>query len=113
MSDVVQGAGISPTEYSAPEYPIPHGHYPHGQYAPTPTQTRTNGFSIAALALGILWVWWVGSILALIFGYVAKSQIDRSHGTESGRGMAIAGIVLGWIGVGTLLLFFAFVWIGA
>jgi hypothetical protein len=60
--------------------------------------------AIAALVLGILWLYGVGSILALIFGYVAKSQIDASGGTQQGRGMAVAGIVLGWVGVGGLIL---------
>ena len=64
----------------------------------------TNGFAIASLVLGILWIYWIGSALALIFGYIAKSQIDSSGGRQSGRGMAIAGIVLGWIGVGILVL---------
>lgn len=68
-----------------------------------PTQ-RTNGLAIASLVLGILWLYWVGSILALVFGYAAKGQIDRSGGAEGGRGLAIAGIVLGWVGVGTLVL---------
>jgi len=68
-------------------------------------QGKTNGLAVASLVLGILWLWWLGSVLALIFGYVGKNQIDRSGGQESGRGMAIAGIVLGWIGVGTLALF--------
>jgi hypothetical protein len=67
-------------------------------------QTKTNGMSIAALVLGILWIWWIGSVLALIFGYIGKNQIDQSGGQQTGRGMAIAGIVLGWIGVGTLIL---------
>ena len=35
---------------------------------------------------------------------MAKSRIDRSEGRETGRGMAIAGIVLGWIGIGTLVI---------
>lgn len=35
---------------------------------------------------------------------MAKNQIDHSNGTQGGRGMAIAAIVLGWIGVGTLIL---------
>jgi hypothetical protein len=64
----------------------------------------TNGLAVASLVLGILWLYWIGSILALIFGYVAKSQIDRSQGRQSGRGMAVAGIVLGWVGVGILTL---------
>ncbi len=59
--------------------------------------------AIASLVLGILWLWWVGSILALIFGYIARGQVRARN--ESGNGMAIAGIVLGWIGVACLVLF--------
>ena len=70
--------------------------------------TSTNGLAIASMVLGILWIYWIGSILALVFGYVAKGQIDRAAGRQTGRGMAIAGIVLGWIGVGTLALFIVF-----
>ena len=65
---------------------------------------RANGMAIASMVLGILWLYWVGSILALIFGYVGKNQIDRYPQQYTGRGMAIAGIVLGWIGVGVLVL---------
>jgi hypothetical protein len=57
--------------------------------------------SIASLVLGILWILGIGSILALIFGYVGLRQIRRRD--ENGRGMAIAGIVLGWVGVGGIL----------
>ena len=78
-------------------------------YAPGMAQaTSTNGLAIASMVLGILWIWWIGSILALVFGYVAKGQIDRSAGRQGGRGMAIAGIVLGWIGVAFLALFIVF-----
>ena len=69
------------------------------------TQQKTNGMAIASLVLGILWIWWVGSVLALIFGYVAKNQIDESGGAQGGRGLAIAGIVLGWVGMGALVIF--------
>ena len=58
---------------------------------------RTNGYAIASMVLGILWLSCVGSVLALIFGYMSLGQI-RKRG-EGGRGMAIAGIVLGWVGV--------------
>lgn len=64
----------------------------------------TNGLAIASMVLGIVWIYWLGSILALIFGYVAKGQIDQSQGRQGGRGMAIAGIVLGWVGIGVLTL---------
>ena len=65
---------------------------------------KTNGMAIASLVLGILWLFWIGSVLALVFGYLAKSQIDGSRGVEGGRGLAIAGIVLGWVGIGLLIL---------
>ena len=56
------------------------------------------------MVLGIVWVYWIGSILALIFGYIAKGQINQSGGRQGGKGMAIAGIVLGWVGIGFLVL---------
>ncbi|MGB8198045.1 MAG: DUF4190 domain-containing protein [Acidimicrobiales bacterium] len=62
----------------------------------------TNGLAIASMVLGIVWVWWIGSILALIFGFVARRQI-RERG-QRGDGMAIAGIVLGCVGAATLIL---------
>ena len=82
-----------PTPYvpQAPYYP----------QQPLAAARPTNGFAIASMVLGIIWIYWIGSILALVFGYVAKSQI-RARG-ESGDGMATAGIVLGWVGVGILL----------
>ena len=67
---------------------------------------KTNGMAIASMVLGILWLYWIGSVLALVFGYVAKNQIENSRGTQSGRGMAIAGIVLGWVGVGVAAVIF-------
>ena len=76
-------------------------------YAPPPMyvqQQKTNGLAIASLILGILWVYWLGSLLALIFGLVAQSQIRAAQGQQAGEGMAIAGIVLGIVGLATLLL---------
>lgn len=74
------------------------------QIVQAPIAPRTNGLAIASLVLGILWLYGIGAILALVFGYMAKTQIDQSGGTQSGRGMAVAGIVLGWVGMGGLLL---------
>lgn len=65
-------------------------------------QAGMNGMAIASMVLGILWLYWVGSVLALIFGYIARSQIKQRR--QDGDGMAIAGIILGWIGVAALLV---------
>ena len=76
-------------------------------------QARWNAFAIASMVLGIIWIYWIGSILALIFGYIAKSQIEQSGGREQGMGMAVAGIVLGWVGIGVLTLFLVLLLVGA
>ena len=67
-------------------------------------RTRSNGLAVASLVLGILWLFGIGSVMAVVFGHVAHGQIDASHGTQVGRGMATAGLVLGYIGVAIPLL---------
>ena len=68
----------------------------------------TNGFAVASLVLGILWIFWVGSVLALVFGFIALNQIRSGGDRQGGKGLAIAGIVLGCVGVAMLLLTLAF-----
>jgi hypothetical protein len=95
-------APYPPQHQAAPYYPPPYGPSPYAWQAQRPT----NGMAIASMVLGILWVYWLGSILALVFGYIARNQI-RQRG-ENGDGMAIAGLVLGWVGIGVLALIFLF-----
>jgi hypothetical protein len=63
------------------------------------SRPKTNGMAVASFVLGLVWAFGIGSILALVFGYMARSQIRASQGQETGLGLATAGIVLGWIGV--------------
>lgn len=64
--------------------------------SPAPAK-RVNGLAVASLVLGILWLGWIGSILAVVFGHLALRRATN-------RGMALAGLVLGYIGVVTLVL---------
>ena len=80
-------------------------------YTPVAAPT-TNGMAVASLVLGILWLYWIGSVLALIFGYIARQQIHQHQGLQRGQGMATAGIVLGWVGVGFLALILVLAAIG-
>jgi Domain of unknown function (DUF4190) len=103
----------SPGQYLPGQYPP--GQYPPGQY-PTgpvgyppqfyaPVMARTNPFAITSLVCGIvqflLGVLVVGNILgaipAIVFGSIALKQIKLRG--ERGRGLAIAGLVLGILGV--------------
>ena len=59
--------------------------------------------AIASLVMGIAgWTLFplVGSILALVFGYAARREIRRRPDELTGEGLAVAGLVLGWLMVG-------------
>lgn len=100
-----------------PAYPSPYPFYgaPYAPYtAPLPARARgTNGFAIASLVCGVLGLCagLVGALPAIVFGHVALSQIKRGEGTEEGRGLAIAGLVMGYLilAVGALWIVFVVV----
>jgi Domain of unknown function (DUF4190) len=52
---------------------------------------------LSFLALPLAPLSLAGGIVALVLGYRSRKQVDRSQGREGGRGLAVAGIVLGWI----------------
>ena len=91
---------LPPPPPPAPAYGAPpYMQAPPGYGQPPPVGQTTNGLAIASLVLGIVWVFGLGSILAIIFGFVGRKQIRHSGGRQGGGGMAIAGIVLGFVGV--------------
>jgi hypothetical protein len=55
--------------------------------------------AIAGFVLGLLGLFGITAILGIVFGSVALSRIRRT--AQEGRGLAIAGIVLGscWLAV--------------
>jgi hypothetical protein len=74
------------------------------QYQPVTYVAQTNGLAVASLVAGVMWIGWLGSFLAVIFGHIALGQIARSGGRQQGNGLAIGGLVLGYLGVATLTL---------
>jgi hypothetical protein len=70
----------------------------------------SNGFCVASLVLGIVslvsFCFPVPAVLAIVFGIIGYNKTTKNGGEGGGRGMAIAGIVCGGIG----LLFFV-LWI--
>jgi hypothetical protein len=68
---------------------------------------RTNGLAIAALVCSLLWMFGVGGVLAIIFGFVARSQIRRAGDGQRGMGLALAGIIIGFAGLFAMGLFIA------
>jgi hypothetical protein len=87
-----------PGGYGSP--PPPPGGY---GYQPPPQAVGTNGMAIASLVCSLFgWVCIIGGVLGIIFGFMALGQIRQSG--QGGRGMAIAGIVIGVIVTALVIL---------
>lgn len=69
----------------------------------TPSQftspAETSGKAIASLVCGLLFFVPLAFIAAIIFGHIALSEIRKSAGRLKGDGLAIAGLVLGYMWV--------------
>ena len=96
--------GPAPVGYS-PQYPQqyrqPYPQIAYGGYGPA----RMNSMAIAALVVGVAGFVMTGvlAIVAIPLGHVALSQIKKTG--ERGRGLAIAGLVVGYVALaGTILV---------
>jgi hypothetical protein len=86
-----------PGQYGAPSYPPP-------QQPPYPQPPATNWWAIVSLIFGLLG----GILVSIICGIVALRKVKQG---QSGRGMAIAGLVLSgvWLVVAIVVVIFAIV----
>ncbi|GAB4048895.1 DUF4190 domain-containing protein [Catellatospora paridis] len=102
-----QVAGQPGAPAGTPGQPHPYGAYPPPGYAPYPyvyLQRRTNGMAIGAMVTALagavmLCFYGVPALLlgplGAILGHVARRKIRESG--EEGDGMALTGIIVGWI----------------
>ena len=68
---------------------------------PAPAPRQTSALAITSLVSGILgWTLlpFLGSIAAVICGHMARAEIRRDPNLD-GDGMAVAGLVLGWVSI--------------
>ncbi|MGK0714660.1 DUF4190 domain-containing protein [Leucobacter sp. W1153] len=89
----------TPQQPAAPQYAPPQ------QYAAPqqPANPPTNTMAIIALIASI-----IVSLVGVILGHIALSQIKKTG--EGGRGLAIAALIIGYIGVAAWVVAI-FVWI--
>jgi hypothetical protein len=75
-------------------------------YQPAPQVRPTDGNAIGALICSILGfvVCPILFIVGIVMGNAAQTKIRASGGTIDGEGLAKAGVIIGWIGVGLMVL---------
>lgn len=95
------GATAPQAPYGAPTYPQPPQQQPYGYGAPYGYAPKTNSLAIVSLVSGIaafVILPLIASIVAVITGHMSLKQL-KTNG-EAGRGMALTGTILGWVGIG-------------
>jgi len=99
--------GAAPWPGSAPAAQPGYGATPYGQpvYV-APGGASTNGLAIASFVCSIVGFFFITFIVAIVLGFVARSQIKNSGGRQKGDGFAIAGIIIGfaWVAFYVLLI---------
>jgi hypothetical protein len=82
--------------------------YPAPYSTPQPAAPQTHTMAIVSLIFGILGLMGgcplVGAIVAIVTGNIAQREIHSNPAAYSGDGLAKAGVILGWIGLGLILI---------
>lgn len=98
-----------PAGYTQPGYAQGYPGYPGGYYYPP--ARRTNGMAIASMVTSIVGLVMIACYgipglimgpIGAILGHVARKKIKESG--EAGEGMALAGVIIGWITTGLAVL---------
>lgn len=86
---------------------------PGARPAVPPRPPGTNALAITAMICGIAEFFTFGltAVPAAVLGHVARRQIRQSR--QDGEGLALAAVVLGWIGIGLWVLFLGLIALGA
>jgi len=54
----------------------------------------------------------IGGIVAVVLGHIAQNEIRKSNGAIGGSGMALAGLILGYVQIVFMILLIAIIiWI--
>lgn len=60
---------------------------------------ETSGKAIFSLICGILFLFLPFAVVAVVFGYIALSEIRKNPGRLKGKALAVTGIALGYLGI--------------
>jgi len=95
-----------------PYQPYQYNYPPYYNYTAPPVQKSTNGLAIASMICSIAGVAVsFAPIVGIILGFVALNQIKNEPYKYEGKGMATAGVVIGFAVVGLrglIILFYLY-----
>jgi len=94
---LAEQAGVPAVASSAIAPPIP------GLAPPYMGPKETSGKAIASLICGIFFLVFPAAVAAVILGHLSLSEIKKSAGRLQGHGMAMTGLVLGYLGTAGLI----------
>jgi len=93
----------APGAYQPPAYPGTANPYAYGGYAAAQKTNTLSIVSLIASIAGFIWILpFVGSLAGAIMGHIALNQIKQTG--EKGRGMALAGVIVGWAGLALVVI---------
>jgi len=113
-----QSGGPSPVSSSAwlnappsqTQYPPQQAYPPQAQPYPGQYQQQTDGKATASLILGILSILCFGLLTglpAIILGHISRGNIEQSRGRLTGAGMALTGLILGYVSIVSTIMIIA------
>jgi hypothetical protein len=82
--------------------PIPQVMIAQSGWAAPP---QTSNKALASLICGVLFFCGPAAIAAVILGHMALSDIKKGAGRIAGQGMAVAGLVMGYLGIAFMAIF--------
>ena len=100
--------------YNAPQQPYNAPQQPYGAapqyaaapgYAGYPAAPKYNSMAIVSFVsslVGLFVIPVVGQIVGIITGHISLNQLKTSG--ENGRGLALAGTIIGWVSLGLAIL---------
>ena len=105
------GAGAPPGQAGPPGYATAPTAYPqwgpgYPAYGAVSPARQTNGLAVASLVCSVAGIFFgITSVVGIVLGFVALSQIKKSGGAQGGHGLALAGVIVGFSLIALIILF--------
>jgi uncharacterized membrane protein len=100
----VPSAGVAPPQ---PEYWPPRAAVAQPAAPANGLASIAFGLAVGGLLIPLL------AVAGVVCGHIARHQIDRSGGAQTGRGFTTAALIIGWLIIGFWLLLVVIVIIAA